>query len=276
MLLVEGRLELEVWGAILAGSPAVNAVPSSKYALKSRAQTARRERQREDIFYLRDRDFDFDPPQDPRRPQPETDGTGRLIGWHWSRHEIENYLLEPGLVAAALGWDLARYSESLCEAARRIRHYQAARWTVGKARRTLPLRPYELPTKPVEVGDDRLPTDLSMDAVNAWAVGHCQGFCDKFQQALQPDRLRTSLEDQTRVLTAEFLAAPANALLWCAGKDLLAALRSDMETRRVNGAGAFRSLMRDWIRRNPDAALTHLPEWCGFKRIVQAEEPATS
>ena len=55
------------------------------------------------------------------------------MGWHWCRHEIENYLLEPALVAAACSPRIteATYLEQLRGAALRIRYYEAARWAVG-------------------------------------------------------------------------------------------------------------------------------------------------
>jgi hypothetical protein len=109
-LFVEGNLESEVLYSILAGTPVLQK-GGSKNSLKPRARAERAEN-RVAAGYLRDRDFDFDPPEDLSRPTVDCEENGIPIGWRRCRHELENYLLEPGMVGEATSWDVAEISEA--------------------------------------------------------------------------------------------------------------------------------------------------------------------
>ena len=123
VLLVEVKLDAEVLGAILAGRPVVKEA-GPKNSLAPRTRVERRERRTCDVCYLRDRDFDHDPPTEPSRPQVDrTDDDGSVLGWRWCRHEIESYLIDPDPVANATGWDRDEYARALTSAAVRLRHY---------------------------------------------------------------------------------------------------------------------------------------------------------
>jgi hypothetical protein len=135
-LFVEGRLEIEVLTPILQGSP-VPQQGGSKYTLRPRARTERREN-KVVAGYLRDRDFDFDPPTDLSKPTVDSMESGAPLGWRWCRHEIENYLVDPGVVGEAMAWYVNDFEDALRQAAAKIRSYEAARWTIGKVRRVLP------------------------------------------------------------------------------------------------------------------------------------------
>ena len=135
-LFVEGNLEIEVLTPILQGSP-VPQQGGSKNSLKPRAGTERREN-KVVAGYLRDRDFDFDPPKDLSRPTVDSVESGVPFGWRWCRHEIENYLVDPAVVSEAMAWPMPDVEEALRQAAAKIRSYEAARWTVGIVRRVLP------------------------------------------------------------------------------------------------------------------------------------------
>ena len=97
-LFVEGALEIQVLNQILLGDPVLQQ-GGSKNALKARAGTERRENQYT-AGYLRDRDFDYDPPADLTRPTLDSTfaDTGIPLGWRWCRHELENYLIDPAVV----------------------------------------------------------------------------------------------------------------------------------------------------------------------------------
>src|SRR5687768_10597823 len=95
-LFIEGNLESEVLNPLLQGSPALQQ-GGSKDSLKPRARADRHENNVE-AGYLRDRDFDFDPPDDTSKPTIDCEEAGVAIGWRWTRHETENYLIEPALV----------------------------------------------------------------------------------------------------------------------------------------------------------------------------------
>ena len=128
-LFVEGNLESEVLNPILQGNPVLQR-GGSKNSLKPRAYTERRE-SRVVAGYLRDRDFNYDPPEDLTRPTVNSAINGDVIGWRWCRHEIENYLIDPAIVSEAMAWTVPEVEEAVRHAAMTIRWYQAARWTVG-------------------------------------------------------------------------------------------------------------------------------------------------
>jgi hypothetical protein len=257
-LLVEGKLDAEVLGSILAGHPLV--VPAG--AKGSLAPECRRERQnRIDACYLRDRDFDYDPPEDAGQPCVDREHEGTVLGWHWCRHEIENYLLDPAVVVQATGWAQPDYEAQLVDAAKRIRPYQIARWVIGTARRSLPPN-HELRTRPDEVGDKlRLPADLREEAVGSWARQQIAAFYDRVSASLNPAAIESAFAVRAGQLTDTALSAPAYVLTWCSGKDLLVALEPWLRSIGEGGAGEFCSRLRAWVREHPAAVLGLLPEW---------------
>ncbi len=149
-LLVEGELDAQVLNPVFGGSPMIER-GGSKGSLLPKTRDKRGKTP--DTCYLRDRDFDYDPPTDLTRPSVDAEdkrpqNTGpRVLGFRWCRHSIENYLLEPAIVHAATGWSEEDFTRALLDAAKHIEHYTVARWAVGIARRSLP--PFrELSTRP--------------------------------------------------------------------------------------------------------------------------------
>ena len=123
VLYVEGKLEVTVFGKVFAGICQVSLHHGTKGSLPPRACDARR--QGIEAVYVRDRDFDFEPPSTPDRGQPtvdKRDDAGGVLGWRWCRHSVESYLLDPGVVEAATRWARRDYEERLVAAAQRIRH----------------------------------------------------------------------------------------------------------------------------------------------------------
>jgi hypothetical protein len=268
-LLVEGKLDLELLQAVLAGNPVV-ASGGSKDSLAPQARNRRQETRTDTVCYVRDRDFDTDPPGQTDRPTEDRHHRGAVLGWRWCRHEIESYLLEPALVAAATGWDVAEYTSQLLQAAGRIRHYQVARRVIGNARRNLPPH-YDLRTRPDEADDHDffLPADLGEEAIAGWARRHIATFFRRVQDTLAPDAVDRSLADCAARLSEERLRSPAEVLLWCSGKDLFAALAPWLQNQGSD-PGKVRAQVRDWVRGHPDETLTHLPEWASFRQALRA------
>jgi hypothetical protein len=266
LLLVEGDLDFQVLNSICGGNPTIDK-GGPKYSL---AQGVRFERKKRFACYLRDRDFDFDPPVDLSQPTEIRSKDGGLLGWRWCRHEIENYLIDPELVADATGWDKTAYITALGEAARSIRHYQVARWVVGQARRSLPPN-YELTTKPEELGyhEFRLPDDLTDHTSMQWAREHVARFFARIDQVLAPGAIVASITARQASLTEPLFIDPATALVWCSGKDLLAAIGPWLQAEHGLGARTFLNGMRDWVISHPDAALQRLPEWNGLLLAVR-------
>jgi hypothetical protein len=149
-LFIEGNLESEILNPILQGSPVLQR-GGSKNSLRPRARAERKEN-KVAAGYLRDRDFDYDPPVDISQPTLDYEDDGVPIGWRWCRHEIENYLIEPTIVSEATAWQIKDVEQAILQSARVIRNYEAARWTVGKVRRALPPR-YEMRTRPDDLNE---------------------------------------------------------------------------------------------------------------------------
>ncbi|WP_257460329.1 hypothetical protein [Archangium lipolyticum] len=261
LLFVEGDLDAEVLTALLVTPPLRVAVTKGgpKGSLPPKARDERKKNVR--ACYLRDRDFDFDPPANLGHPTVDriADSSGNVLGWRWCRHELESYLLEPRLVSLATGWDEASYSAELMKAAKHLQSYTAARWAVGIARRSMPPTA-ELPTRPDTLQNEiKLPSDCGEAACFNWARDHIEAFRQKVEPALASMTIAASLAERSRRLAAQ--TSIEDVLVWHSGKDLLAALEPAISRRPENNPVVFRRRLRDWVRNNPAAAVAIFPEW---------------
>lgn len=260
VLLVEGNLDVEVLQPVLG----LRVLPvGSKGSLRPRALEQRDEKTKNVVAcYLRDRDFDSDPPTTYTAPVEDSrlPSGGPVLGWHWCRHEMESYLLEPALVEAATKrtWSAASYGSALMQAATRIAPYTSARWAVGIARRTLPpLR--DLPTRPQLASEIRLPEDCTEAACSQWARDLTGRYLRDVDASLGQSAVDTSLARLKTHLAS--LTTPEEALIWHTGKDLLAALAPVLPGPFRNNAPLFRAELRNWVREHPTDALALFPEW---------------
>jgi hypothetical protein len=265
-LFVEGNLESEVLNPILAGNPVLQQ-GGSKNSLKPRARSERREN-RVVAGYLRDRDFDFDPPQELSRPTVDSEDDGLAVGWRWCRHEIENYLIDPLVVRETTGWPIPDFEEALRQSARKIRGYEAARWTVGIVRRALPPH-YDLKTRPQGLNELEVPQGLDFVEVRAWASINIQGHRERIVAETDPAVVEASIEDFYTRFGDDFVADISNVLLWFSGKDLLAGMADWLATRAISHPGALRASLRDWVIANPMRTLELLPEWSGLTQVLR-------
>jgi hypothetical protein len=266
-LFVEGALEIQILTPILQGSP-VPQQGGSKSSLKPRAATERREN-KVVAGYLRDRDFDFDPPADLSRPTVDSMENGVPFGWRWCRHEMENYLIDPDVVREAMSWSTTDVEESLRQAAVKIRSYEVARWTIGSVRRVLPPH-FDLKTRPDGLREIDLPPALDATAVNAWASDSIEDHRRPMIAATDAAAVQTSLATLDARFDDAFVADVVNVLLWFSGKDLLAGMADWLITKGVANPGSFRASLRDWIIANPVRAIELLPEWNGMIEVVRA------
>jgi hypothetical protein len=266
-LFVEGKLEPQVLNPILQGTP-VLVRGGSKNSLKPRA-LAERQENKVAAGYLRDRDFDFDPPVDLSKPTVDCEDGGIAIGWRWCRHEIENYLIEPAVVSEAMVWPIPDIEEALRQTARKIRSYEVARWAVGIARRALPPH-YELKTRPDGLNEIDLPPALDAAAVNAWASGNIENHRRKIVATTDPAAVQDSLEVLAARFNDVFVDDVATVLVWFSGKDILAGMADWLISKAVAKPGVFRASLRDWIIANPERALELLPEWNDMTAVVRA------
>jgi len=268
-LFVEGALEVQVLNPILLGNPTIQQ-GGSKNALKARAGTERRENQYA-AGYLRDRDFDFDPPADLTRPTLDStfENAGISLGWRWCRHELENYLIDPAVVSEAMQWDISDVEEALRQAATTIRDYEAARWAIGIVRRALPPH-YELRTRPDGLNEIGLPPQLDAATVNAWASQNINDHRAPMVAATDPASVNASLQSLAARFDDAFIADTANILLWFSGKDLFASLNGWIVAKGIANPGDFRARLRDWVIANPQRAVELLPEWGGLIQLLRA------
>jgi hypothetical protein len=268
LLLVEGTLDREILASVFAGNPAIDPHSTSKSALAPRV----RDKRRDGITacYIRDRDFDFLPPTDITQPTIDNIFNGVTLGWRWCRHELENYLIDPGIIQATFGWDRTIFENELVNSAKNIKYYQAAHWTVGEARQVLPPT-RDFPTKPSECSghDFRLPADLTEVGAIAWVQTQSTTFLANVQTSLAPTILNNTFTNHLARFTDTFLSDVTNVLNWFSGKDLLASLITWLQmTYRIHPTQLCERV-RDWIMLNPDQTLILLPEWDAFRNLVR-------
>lgn len=262
-LLVEGRLDAAVLGAVCRGAPVVEP-RGPKHALRA---IAREEQNRtgEQVRYIRDRDFDFEPAVGASPVRLDD------LGWCWTRHEIENYLLDPKVVIRAFPrMNVRAYVGALKAAARAVVPYQAARWAVGLARKALPPH-YELTTRPADLNELELPPFAGdVDGCRQWLREHVGAFFDRVKAALQANAVDRSFLDKMSLFSDGLVEEESKVLVWFSGKDLLSGLKSWLEQNHVGNPGAFRARLRDWVISHPDEVLTLLPEWVELLRLLRA------
>jgi hypothetical protein len=269
ILWLEGNLDGVVLGPVLNGTPAIE-TGCSKGSLGPRCLDQRRGGIPR-VCYLRDRDYDFEPPAIITEPVVDRVWDGITLGWRWCRHEIENYLLDPAVVAAATGWDQATYSVALIAAGLSIRDYQIARWSLGRVKRVLPPG-NQLPGRPVEFDDHdfRLAADLSANATAAWARNQVTTFRGQVSAVIDAAVFDQNLADRALQLTEGVFSTPDGVLTWSSGKDLFAALTPWLHANHHLDDGRFRAMMRDWIAANPEPTVLLLPEWQRLREILVA------
>lgn len=274
VLFVEGKLDAELLGAVFKGGPSITR-GGTKYDLAKRALEQRTPQST--VSYVRDRDFDLDPPPPNNRSCPQEDrpkdSNRNAIGYFWCRHEIENYLLEPAIVSRTLGCDGTHVRDALLEAGARILDYQAARGAIGVTRRELPPN-YKFETRPEDAPGEKLklPEDLSPHGVTTWMKAHAEAFRSKVCPMLEAKAMERIFRERRELLSEDVQKSADEILIHFSGKDLFAALGSWIQNQKradVQGPGDLRSRVRDWMRDNPEETLTLLPEWGAFLDLLK-------
>lgn len=139
VLFCEGRFDAVVLGAVCSGLGAVIRPVGGKYNLRAYVEGYRQGRA---VSYVAIRDRDFEREPDSSDPDLYDEGERFFI---WGRHEIENYLIEPSVLASvyerARPWpdlvglparDESEIVSCLRQAAEHICYFQAARWALGQ------------------------------------------------------------------------------------------------------------------------------------------------
>ncbi|RKZ55446.1 MAG: hypothetical protein DRQ99_29965, partial [Candidatus Parabeggiatoa sp. nov. 3] len=153
---------------------------------------------------------------------------GQVIGWHWCRHEIENYLLEPLIVQSAFpNIDGAHYQIQLRTAAYHIRFYEAARWIIGIAKRSLPPH-YDLQTRPCEFNKKEIAIfkDCSEKSTYTWLQDSMGYFYSRTSKIFFPELISADYHSFKDQFNQDFCQEIEKVLLWFSGKDLLAAMNA--------------------------------------------------
>lgn len=260
---VEGDLDAQILRPFLEGLGLTVRRGGSKNALPHEVR-----RQKDGAVYVRDRDFDADPPTDTDRPVMQRDEAGRPLGWTWARHEIENYLIEPAVFATALGVEADDWAAALRASAAGIRGYQAARWAIGTARRLLPPH-YRLQTYPKACKKDfKLPEDLSPHRQSEWVAEHAGAFRARVEPALADRAIRDSFDGWLARFDDALIADIPRILVWFSGKDLMGACRAWFEQRGLGGPEAVRQRVRDVSIERPGLIAEHVPEWVALREAI--------
>ncbi|NTV92964.1 MAG: hypothetical protein HGA72_06780 [Chlorobiaceae bacterium] len=266
-LFVEGNLDIELLNPILGGAPMLQQ-GGSKNSLKPRTLTEYND-YNVVARYLRDRDFDYDPPAEISKPIVDYEKNGIPIGWRWCRHEIENYLIEPALIGEAMKLPVNDIENALRNAASKIRDYEAARWTIGTVRRALPPH-YELNTRPDTVKKEiELPSVLDATSLNDWALSTIETYWSRFTTVTDTETVHHTFKDFIARFDDNFIKDVCDILLWFSGKDILAGLAEWLMEKGIKNPGLFRALLRDWVIANPERTLELLPEWKGLIEILR-------
>lgn len=274
VLLVEGELDAQVLGfvALRTGVSVERGGPKSSLAPKARERRAKGKPGSEVVaWYLRDRDFDFDAPDDRGRLSVDKSEDGDVLGWRWCRHSIESYLLDPRVVEAAIGWSSADYGAALREAGRRIAGYTSVRWALGRTRGEI--SQVRLPTtNPWPQGQGRefwLPGDLSFE------INLSEGFSRVHEWrgcVAAPDKSRFEEIAGYYHGSLATMSDAEDVLAWHSGKDLLVALTPKRLRGKMIQAGELRVRLRDWVRENADEAVELFPEWADLCRRINPPE----
>ncbi|MGO8675233.1 MAG: hypothetical protein ACLQVX_05115 [Limisphaerales bacterium] len=221
------------------------------------------------IAYLRDRDFDSEP------PPSGTDGVevdrlinGVVLGYRWDRTELENYLLEPPLVAAALGFDLAEFSAEVARVASVLHAYTAGRWTLGQLRaRTR--RMTRVRTRPESLSGTAFPLPKSL--AEADVVSWLDTVVTRVSQAVAKEfdvaAIRSQFEMYKNVLSGK---CGAEILRWYSGKDLLGVLAGYFQSKGINNSAEALERVVVWLE-TPDGistAMGHLPDWRNLAGVL--------
>ena len=269
-LYVEGKLDMEIYTPVFSGSLTVER-GGSKTSIRPQARNDRNSGIR--AGYLRDRDFDFDPPEDTDVPTVDDSDGQASWGWRLNRHEIESYLLDPRIVAAKFDVEVTIWQERLCEAAKRISWYQVARWTVGYARAQLPPN-YKLQTKSDDLKEMRLPDDLSEEASIRWCRTAISEFHKRIDHCLAEDAVSKQIESRRERFLPDLLDEHQYVLKWCSGKDLFAALtEEDLQGTGAENPKLLCNILRDWVREHPEDFVSFFPEIAALKQQMIGAPP---
>jgi hypothetical protein len=223
------------------------------------------------VACLRDADLDGEWPRNKDLPQTwikQIAGDHSIqLGWLWSRTEIENYLIDPDVVAPALGSmapDPARSRSILDRAADRLSAYAAARVALSTSR--IPIKTLRNKWgKPR--GGDKHPFPESLEKSS------CKKYLRKFVRECGQDVVPTEKEvvGRFKALLRDFGengTRRSEYLHTYSGKDLLIQINGELPSIGFTDFGRFReAILLGIASANQDPA-QWVPEWAELRRQV--------
>jgi len=219
--------------------------------------------------YLRDRDFDSEPPPSQADEVAiDRELSGVVLGYRWDRTELENYLLEPAIVSAALGVDRAEWSAELAKAAVQLHAYTAGRWTLGQLRaRTRSIT--KVKTRPDSLGGRifPLPRSLAEADVQAWLSVAVTRVSVAVAREFDVTAVRKQFENYKVTLAGK---SGGEILRWYSGKDLFGILAGYFQSKGINNSADAMERVLVWLETTNgiSAAIGHLPEWKNLVTVL--------
>ncbi len=194
------------------------------------------------------------------------------LGWSWARKEIENYLIDPVVVARSLGTKAPPpdvYKEILDRAAKEISDYTAARTALSLSR----LKVKQLQNRwGTPRGHDKhlFPETLARSSCRKELVRivkrQTQGTLPEPRQVVAEFRRQLPAHGRTGIRRAHYLNTYA-------GKDLLVQMDGDLKQLGFGDFGDFRERILIGIRDTPDDIATWLAEWDSLRTEIQTVTP---
>lgn len=186
------------------------------------------------------------------------------IGWRWERKEIENYLIDPVVVAKALGAVPVGYEAILRAAALSLAAYQAARiaLTLNRSR----FSPLENAFG-TNCGDTQLPEPTALDADNCLTAA--RQLVEKWNEGREVD-VEKDVTSFNRVLPEcqESGARFQHFITGFAGKDLLWGMSEGLGAIGFASPRIFQERVLVGITNSRDEVSNWLPEWMALREAI--------
>lgn len=191
------------------------------------------------------------------------------FGWRWSRKEIENYLIDPNVVARSLGKNAptpGEYKKTLDAAAAKVSCYQAARTALSNCRK----RFRDLPstwTRKKRPHGHVLPDDFS----EAGCRSGIQGAVERHSTGQAVTVEKVTLRFDTLLPEFAVDGARRRDFLWTfSGKDILLAAEDGLKVLGFASSRSFRERLLLGIEATEQDVATWIAEWANLREAVQA------
>jgi hypothetical protein len=258
---------MRVLGKLLAGRCEVRPF-GGKYGMGSVIKGGREAIGRKTVYGILDRDFPKEWENPTGEPKRWIASDGIALGWRWERTEMENYLIDPGVVAKALGTEAPPsddYSVALEAARDQLMFYQTARAALSNRRgRFNPLSCSFGRERGRE--DHPLPDDTT-EAACREGIRICVGAYN-IGQSVTVEEVNAAFD----MLMPEFTVGGArydHYLAAFAGKDILWAMDAEIRRFGFDGVIPFREKVLVGIQNSTDDVGGWLPEWKALQQAVE-------